>query len=144
MKLFLAAFFSALIFGLGLGFSGMTLPSKVLGFLDVTGDWDPSLLAVMLGAILVHSFSYRLITRRKSPILVSKFQIPTRRDIDWKLILGSAIFGAGWGLGGFCPGPALVGLVTGQMPVLVFVVSMILGIYLHNIFNGKILQTKGK
>jgi uncharacterized membrane protein YedE/YeeE len=143
MKLLLPAFVSALVFGLGLGISGMTLPSKVLGFLDVTGEWDPSLIAVMLGAILVHSISYRIIKRRGSPLLVSSFKIPTRRDLDWKLVLGSAIFGAGWGLGGFCPGPALVGLVTAQSSVLIFVASMVAGMYLYNIFNSKFLQRKG-
>ena len=110
MNLILAAFSSALLFGIGLGVSGMTLPSKVIGFLDVFGEWDPSLLAVMVGAILVHAISYRIVTKRESPILVAKFQIPTRRDVDWKLVMGSVMFGAGWGLGGFCTGPALVSL----------------------------------
>ena len=140
MKQSLAAFVSALLFGLGLGISGMTLPAKVLGFLDVAGEWDPSLMAVMVGAILVHSVSYRLITKRSSPVLAAEFKIPTKRDIDSKLILGSAIFGAGWGLGGFCPGPSLVGLVTGKPSVVVFVISMIGGVYLHEIFNKKVLS----
>jgi uncharacterized membrane protein YedE/YeeE len=130
MKILLAAFLSALLFGLGLGVSGMTLPSKVVGFLDVMGDWDPSLMAVMVGAILVHSISYRLIMRRESPILVANFQIPTRRELDWKLLVGSALFGIGWGLGGFCPGPALVNAVTGSSSVLVFLASMLVGMYL--------------
>lgn len=133
MKNLSAAFVSALLFGLGLGISGMTLPSKVQGFLDVTGQWDPSLLLVMAGAVLVHSITFRLITKRESPVLASQFQLPKRNDIDWKLVLGSAIFGAGWGLGGFCPGPALVGLVTGQEAVVIFVVSMVGGIYLHKL-----------
>lgn len=144
MKLFLAAFISSLIFGLGLGVSGMTLPAKVIGFLDITGAWDPSLLAVMVGAISVHFIAFRLITKRKNPLVADKFQVPTRRDLDWKLIVGSAIFGAGWGLGGFCPGPALVGLVTGKSSVVIFVVSMVAGIYLYKIFDSKILQAKGK
>ena len=144
MKQYLAAFASAMLFGLGLGISGMTLPAKVLGFLDIAGDWDPSLIAVMVGAILVHSISYRLITKRSSPVLASEFQIPTKRDIDWKLVLGSAIFGAGWGLGGFCPGPALVGVVTGNLSVVIFVISMVGGIFLHDIFNRKILASGAK
>jgi uncharacterized membrane protein YedE/YeeE len=131
----LAAFVSALIFGLGLGLSGMTLPSKVIGFLDITGAWDPSLAAVMVGAILVHSISFRLIAKRKSPMLTAEFQIPSRRDIDWRLILGAVLFGAGWGLGGFCPGPALVGLATGQGPVVIFVASMLVGMWLHGLLN---------
>lgn len=142
MKHYLAAFSSALIFGLGLGLSGMTLPAKVIGFLDITGQWDPSLMAVMVGAILVHSVSFRLITKRSSPVLVSEFKIPTNRDIDWKLVLGSAIFGAGWGLGGFCPGPALVGVVTGEPSVLIFVLSMVAGIYLHHFFDQKVLRAR--
>lgn len=144
MSLLFAAFISALIFGIGLGVSGMTLPAKVIGFLDVTGNWDPSLLAVMGGAILVHALSYRIITKRQSPVLDTKFHIPTRRDLDWKLILGSVIFGAGWGLGGFCPGPAIVGFVTVQQSVVIFVLSMIGGIYLHKLFNAKFLAQKEK
>lgn len=144
MKQYLAAFVSALIFGLGLGISGMTLPAKVLGFLDITENWDPSLMAVMVGAILVHSLSYRLITKRDSPVLAKEFKIPKRRDIDWKLILGSAIFGAGWGLGGFCPGPALVGVVTGEPAVVIFVISMVAGVYLHQFLNRKVPSIGGK
>lgn len=144
MKQYLAAFASALLFGLGLGISGMTLPAKVLGFLDIAGEWDPSLMAVMVGAILVHSVSYRWITKRSSPVLAAEFKIPTKRDIDWKLVLGSAIFGAGWGLGGFCPGPSLVGVVTGEPSVVVFVISMVGGVYLHEIFNKKVLNQGGK
>jgi len=131
------SFLTALIFGLGLALSGMTLPSKVLGFLDITGNWDPSLMAVMAGAILVHAVSYRLIIKRPSPILEGSFQIPTRRDIDWKLVVGSAIFGLGWGLGGICPGPALVDLITLKTPVLFFVGSMILGMALFQVVNKK-------
>lgn len=144
MKLIGAAFLSALIFGLGLGISGMTIPAKVIGFLDVTGQWDPSLLAVMMGAIIVHFVSFRLITKRKSPLLAEKFQVPTRRDIDWKLLTGAAIFGVGWGLGGFCPGPALVSVASGQSSVVIFVVSMIAGIYVYKFFDRKFLQEKGK
>lgn len=140
MSLALAAFFSALLFGLGLGVSGMTLPSKVIGFLDVTGNWDPSLAFVMFGAIAVHSVTFRLIAKRESPLLTTKFQIPTNKDIDPKLIVGSLLFGAGWGLGGFCPGPALVSLVSGVPSVAVFVVSMIVGVYLHHFVNKKLLS----
>lgn len=140
MNLLLTAFFSALLFGIGLAISGMTLPVKVIGFLDIAGHWDPSLAFVMMGAIAVHRVSYRLIAKRSSPIFAAKFQIPSRRDLDWKLVIGSAIFGLGWGLGGFCPGPAIVGLVTGQTAVLTFVVSMIAGVYLHKFINDRFLQ----
>ena len=142
MRHILAAFASALIFGIGLGISGMTLPAKVIGFLDITGQWDPSLMAVMAGAILVHAVSYRFIIKRRNPVLTSEFKIPTKRDIDWKLIHGSAIFGAGWGLGGFCPGPALVGLVTGEPSVVIFVLSMVAGIYLHRFFDKIVLKSE--
>jgi uncharacterized membrane protein YedE/YeeE len=131
----ITAFVSAFIFGLGLAISGMTLPAKVIGFLDITGAWDPSLMAVMGGAIAVHSLSYRLIKRRSSPLLATTFQVPQKRDIDWKLVTGAILFGAGWGLGGFCPGPAIVSLVSAKTPVIVFVLSMIIGMYVHNEFN---------
>ncbi len=142
MSLIFAAFISALLFGIGLGVAGMTLPTKVIGFLDVSGNWDPSLAFVMIGAIAVHSVSYRLITKRASPILTTRFQIPTKRQIDPKLILGSVLFGAGWGLGGFCPGPAIVAAVSGGPSVLVFLGSMIAGVYLHQ-FVHKLLYSKG-
>jgi uncharacterized membrane protein YedE/YeeE len=131
MKIFFASFGSALLFGLGLGLSGMTLPSKVIGFLDITGNWDPTLAFVMVGAILVHSISFQLITKRPSPIFSTSFRLPTRKDVDYKLVVGAAIFGLGWGLGGFCPGPAIVGLVSGIPAVLVFVGSMVAGIYAY-------------
>lgn len=137
MNQLIISFVAALIFGLGLGLSGMTLPSKVLGFLDVAGNWDPSLMAVMAGAILVHAVSYRLIIKRPSPVLAGSFQVPTRRDIDWKLVVGAAIFGLGWGLGGICPGPALVDLMTFKTPILFFVGSMILGMALFQVINKK-------
>lgn len=131
MKIFFASFGSALFFGLGLGLSGMTLPSKVIGFLDVTGPWDPTLAFVMMGAIFVHAISFRLITKRTSPFLTTSFRLPTRNDIDSRLIIGALVFGLGWGLAGFCPGPAIVGLVSGIPAVFVFVASMLVGIYAH-------------
>lgn len=131
MKIFFASFGSALLFGLGLGLSGMTLPSKVIGFLDVTGPWDPTLAFVMMGAIVVHGISFRLITKRTSPFLTTSFRLPTRNDIDSRLIIGALVFGLGWGLAGFCPGPAIVGLVSGIPAVFVFVASMLVGIYAY-------------
>jgi len=135
MNLLVAAYLSALLFGIGLGISGMTNPAKVIGFLDVKGAWDPSLMLVMLGAVVVHGLTYRLITRRNSPVLTATFQIPTNRKVDRKLLLGSVLFGAGWGLGGFCPGPAIVSSVSGASTVLVFTFSMLGGIYLHYLFS---------
>jgi uncharacterized membrane protein YedE/YeeE len=142
MSRILAVFFSALLFGLGLGISGMTRPSKIIGFLDVAGKWDPSLVFVMVGAIAVHSITFRLITKRKSPVLATNFKIPKSRQIDLPLILGAVLFGAGWGLGGFCPGPAIVAWASRGGSVLVFLLSMLAGIYFYHCV-GKIFLAKG-
>lgn len=132
MKVALAAFFSSLLFGAGLIVSGMTTPSNVIGFLDVTGSWDPSLMFVMVGAIAVHSVLYRLIMQRNSPLLASEFRLPTKTHLDRRLVFGALVFGLGWGLGGFCPGPALVATTSLSSSVIVFVVFMIIGIYLFH------------
>ncbi len=123
-----AAFGSGLVFSLGLGIAGMTRPSKVIGFLDLFGAWDPSLVLVMGGAVFVGLVSFALILRRASPVLVSRFVLPARHSIDARLFLGSALFGVGWGLAGVCPGPALVAAVTGSVPVLAFVAAMAAGL----------------
>jgi uncharacterized protein len=120
---------AGLLFGAGLVISGMTQPVKVLGFLDVTGQFDASLVFVMLGAIGVHFFAYRLIKRRDAPLYDDKFQVPTRSDIDLRLILGALIFGAGWGVGGYCPGPAIASLAGGGLSALTFVSAMTLGMF---------------
>ncbi len=122
------ALVSGVIFGVGLAVAGMTRPEKVRGFLDFTGAWDPSLAFVMGGAVLVHALAFRLITRRKSPVFAAKFALPTRRDLDAKLLAGAALFGVGWGLGGFCPGPGITSLVGGAAPVAFFVLAMLVGI----------------
>lgn len=124
------AYLAGAIFGTGLLLSGMTQPAKVIGFLDVTaarGAWDPTLAFVMGGAVLVHMIGYRLARRRTRPLFDAGFHIPTRRDLDLRLIGGSAVFGAGWGLAGYCPGPALVSAASGATPALVFVGAMIAG-----------------
>jgi uncharacterized protein len=133
MKANIAAFLSGVVFGLGLCIGGMTLPSKVVGFLDFTGQWDASLAFVMAGAVAVCAIVFRLATRRRSPLFASAFAIPTRRDIDGSLITGAALFGIGWGLGGFCPGPALTSLAWTAAPVITFVAAMCAGIYLHSL-----------
>ncbi len=135
MKNFIS-FFVGVIFALGLGMSGMTKPSVVISFLDVFGDWDYSLLLVMIGAILFHSFSYFLIRRRQSPLLEPEFLVPTNKVIDAKLIFGALLFGIGWGLGGICPGPAIVSLATLKIEILIFVVSMFVGMKLYQKLNG--------
>jgi len=125
----LAALGSGVLFGTGLLISGMTRPDKVLGFLDLFGAWDASLMFVMLGAIAVHALAYRMVRGRSAPLLAAKFALPTRRDVDMKLLLGAAVFGAGWGLAGYCPGPGLVAAVSGG-GALVFVGSLLAGTWL--------------
>lgn len=125
-----AAVLSGALFAAGLTLSGMTQPARVQGFLDVLGDWDPTLALVMAAALLTHAPLYRLIRRLPHPLWDLRFHVPTRRDLDRRLIAGAALFGVGWGLAGYCPGPALVSLGTGLAPV-VFVAAMIAGMLLH-------------
>jgi uncharacterized membrane protein YedE/YeeE len=127
----LVAFVAGLLFAVGLGIAGMTNPAKVLAFLDMFGDWDPSLMFVMGGAILVYAPVYRLLKDRDAPKFAERFHWPTAKDVDAKLVLGSALFGIGWGLGGLCPGPALVAVTTGAVPFLVFVAAMLAGMLAH-------------
>ncbi len=119
---------AGLIFGLGLVISGMANPAKVLNFLDVAGNWDPSLAFVMLGAIAVTAMGFRLVLRRPKPLLEQSFQLPGQSSIDGPLVIGSAIFGLGWGLFGFCPGPAITSLGLAATSTLVFVPMMLIGI----------------
>jgi uncharacterized protein len=116
-----------LLFGQGLMLSGMTDPSKVLGFLDLFGAWDPSLALVMGGAIMVGVFAFTVAKKRTTTFLGGVLRFPTNADIDKKLVIGSLMFGAGWGLAGFCPGPALVSMADGQPKALVFVLAMLVG-----------------
>ncbi|WP_262030155.1 DUF6691 family protein [Microvirga sp. Mcv34] len=127
MPLIVSAFVSGLLFGLGLIASQMVNPAKVLGFLDIFGIWDPSLALVMGGAVVVSGLGYLVAKRRGVPVLAPRLEIPTRRDLDPRLIGGAALFGIGWGLVGLCPGPALVGLTFGPWQVFVFVAAMIVG-----------------
>lgn len=123
------SFVVGLLFATGLAISGMTQPQKVIGFLN-PWDWDPSLLFVMLGAVGVHLISYPLIRRRSSPLLDTRWHVPTRKDITARLIVGSALFGVGWGLAGFCPGPALTSLAAGDSGTILFFITMIFGMLL--------------
>lgn len=120
-------FLVGLIFGIGLILSGMTDPGKVLGFLDLFGNWDPSLAFVMGGAILVGVFAFTVAKKRTTSVLGGAMQLPTARHLDKRLIVGSLAFGAGWGLAGFCPGPALVSLGAGEIKAAVFVLAMLIG-----------------
>ena len=132
MKALLTSFISGMVFALGLGISGMTRPIKVIGFLDFFGAWDASLAFVMIGAIVVYFVAYHWSRKMSSPLLAPNFSLPRRGDLDANLILGAAIFGAGWGLGGFCPGPALTSLASGAPAVLIFVAAMVVGMYAHS------------
>jgi uncharacterized protein len=127
MALTIASFVCGLVFGIGLLISGMTEPSKVLGFLDIFGAWDATLAFVMAGAVAVSTIGFALARSRAAPLLASSFAWPTRRDIDAPLVIGSALFGVGWGLGGICPGPALVDLAGLGAPIMIFVAAMVLG-----------------
>jgi uncharacterized membrane protein YedE/YeeE len=123
----IAEFVVGLLFGLGLMLSGMTDPGKVIGFLDLLGTWDPSLALVMGGAIMVGFFAFTVAKKRTSTFLGGALRLPTNMDMDKKLVIGSLLFGAGWGLAGFCPGPALVSMADGQPKALVFVLAMLIG-----------------
>lgn len=122
-----AALVSGLLFGLGLAIAGMTRPDKIIGFLSFFQRWDPTMAFVMAGAVAVHAAAFRVITRRSSPLLAARFFVPARRDLDARLLAGAALFGVGWALSGFCPGPGIAAIVVGSKSALVFVAAMIGG-----------------
>ena len=122
-----ASLLAGLVFGLGLIVSGMADPAKVLGFLDLGGAWDPSLAFVMAGAIAVGALAFAVARKRTVSFLGATMNLPTSRDIDGRLVIGSVVFGIGWGVAGFCPGPGLVALGMGEVKALVFVVAMLVG-----------------
>jgi uncharacterized protein len=123
----ISEFFVGLLFGLGLMLSGMTDPGKVIGFLDLFGNWDPSLALVMGGAIAVGFFAFAFAKKRTFNFLGGAMHLPKSNQIDRRLVIGAVLFGAGWGLAGFCPGPALVSMAAGQSKALLFVVAMLIG-----------------
>lgn len=135
MKSRLSEFLVGLLFGLGLILSGMTDPGKVLGFLDLAGLWDPSLAFVMGGAIAVGAFAFAVAKKRTRSFLGGAMHVPTARDIDKRLVLGSLVFGVGWGLAGFCPGPAIVSAAAGQPKAMAFVVAMLAGMWLFEVLE---------
>ena len=126
---FLSSYVIGLIFGIGISISGMANPAKVLNFFDVAGNWDPSLIFVMGGALIVTFIGYRIVLRRPAPIIDAKFHLPDNPHIDARLLGGSALFGVGWGIAGFCPGGALPALGTGRIEVFAFVAALIAGIF---------------
>ncbi len=148
MKAAFAQFCIGLLFGTGLIVSGMSNPAKVLNFLDVsaiaTGAWDASLAFVMAGAVGVTFVGYKLVLRRAKPLMADRFHLPTRVSVDSRLVIGAALFGAGWGLAGFCPGPALVALASGKGLVVLFVMAMIAGMAAARWFAGRSTPAQGR
>ena len=132
----LFALLAGLVFGLGLIISGMANPAKVLGFLDIAGPWDPSLAFVMAGAIAVGLIAFWLARRRKRTLTGHPLHLPTSRAINQRLVLGSVLFGVGWGLAGFCPGPALVALGMGEGKAVVFVLAMLAGMAIFELLEA--------
>lgn len=135
MKLILALV-TGLIFGTGIAISGMMDPAKVLNFFDIAGTWDPSLAFVMGGALVVTFVGYRLAWTRSAPLFGGRFQVPTGTDIDIKLVGGSALFGIGWGIAGFCPGAAIPALGTGRWEVALFLVAVVAGFYARRLLSS--------
>ena len=133
----ISEFVVGLLFGLGLLLSGMTDPGKVLGFLDLIGPWDPSLALVMGGAIAVGVVAFTVAKKKTTSFLGGAMRLPTSNQIDRRLIVGAAMFGAGWGLAGFCPGPALVSLATGQPKAAIFVFAMLAGMAIFEILDRR-------
>ncbi|MYM25023.1 YeeE/YedE family protein [Duganella sp. FT135W] len=129
------SFLAGLIFGIGLIISGMANPAKVLGFLDLAGKWDPSLMFVMGGAIGVGFFAFLWAKSRKTTLLGAEMKLPTATQIDRRLVIGSAMFGIGWGIAGFCPGPALVGVGMGLPKAIIFVAAMLAGMALYELIE---------
>jgi uncharacterized membrane protein YedE/YeeE len=129
----LGAAFSGLVFGYGLALSGMTNPDKVLDFLDVAGDWDPSLLFVLGGAVVIFAIAFRFILRRSRPLFAQRFELPSARDIDGPLVVGAVLFGIGWGISGYCPGPAVASLAAPNWETWVFLPAVLVGALLHRL-----------
>ncbi len=133
MGRYISIFIAGLLFGLGLAISSMTHAAKVLGFLDVAGDWDPSLLLVLGGAVGVTAVAFRFILRRPAPLIEPVFRLPTAKDIDGPLLVGAAIFGIGWGISGYCPGPAIASLAAPNWETWIFLPAVFLGAFLHRV-----------
>jgi uncharacterized membrane protein YedE/YeeE len=137
-----SAFAIGLIFGLGIAVSGMINPAKVLNFFDLAGTWDPSLAFVMTGALAVVIPGYRVVFRRPAPVMEPRFQLPDNKMIDRRLVLGSATFGVGWGIAGFCPGGALPALGTGDPLVLLFIAALVCGMLIARWLQARALPPR--
>ena len=143
MPIALASLVCGLIFGVGLVISGMTEPSKVLGFLDILGKWDPTLAFVMAGAVTVSAIGFAMTKRRSAPIFVARFDTPALSTIDGRLVAGAILFGIGWGLVGLCPGPALVNLASALPAAMYFVGAMVVGMLLHDLWQRRATRSNG-
>ena len=128
----ISALFIGILFGLGLTISGMINPAKIIAFLDIAGSWDPSLLVVMVSALAVSFVGYRIVLARRAPLFGAAFQLPTKTTIDRPLIVGSALFGVGWGLAGLCPGPAISAAALGNGDIYVFLIALAAGMLLKD------------
>lgn len=137
MKSTLSAFAAGVLFGIGLIVSEMVNPRRVQGFLDISGNWDPTLVFVMAGALLVTGIGYKWVFSRRKPLFEASFSVPTNRIIDVRLIVGAILFGVGWGLSGLCPGPAIVGVTTFNPGVVTFIAAMIAGMKLFEMLDKK-------
>lgn len=138
---FLSALIIGGIFGIGIAISGMANPAKVLNFFDIAGTWDPSLIFVMGGALVTAAIGYRIVFgTRSEPVLEARFSVPTNRNIDTRLIAGSAVFGVGWGIAGFCPGGAIPAIGLGYSETFVFMIAMIAGIVAARLLNTRLLS----
>jgi len=135
MNRIISSFAIGILFGIGLTIAQMVNPAKVLSFLDLAGNWDPSLAFVMGGGAGVAALGYRLVLRRQRPLLADAFQVPKRTDIDARLVIGGGLFGIGWGIGGLCPGPALSVLALGHSEAIIFMVAMLTGFGLFELFD---------
>lgn len=142
MKKLFVAFFGGALFSIGLGVSGMTDPNKVIGFLDVTGSWDPSLAFVMGGAMVPNIILFRFILKRDKPLFDDRFHLPTKTGLDGSLIGGAALFGVGWGMSGYCPGPAIASVAGGGSSAILFVATMIVGVFLHRVVWQGIVSSR--
>ncbi len=137
LKKNISAMIAGLLFGLGLILSGMSNPDKVIGFLDIAGQWDPSLMLVMVGAISVSYFAFKHAKKRTRSYLNETIQLPISQQIDKPLLFGAVLFGVGWGLLGICPGPALAILTVGGYKILLFILAMLMGMELHRLLKNK-------
>jgi len=139
-----ASFLVGVLMAAGLAVAGMTQPHKIVAFLDFFGGWEPDLMFVMGGATVVTFVLYRVSFRRPAPLLSQRFLVPTRRDLDGRLLAGAALFGVGWGLTGICPGPALTSTATGALTILAFLVGMVAGMFLLGLYDrvGSVLRAR--